>query len=216
MKPIPIEQYLSQFGLAGAGAAATVREPDRREPLLARPRIAATAIGHDIDQRIADAFERGLNQGLEAARAEAAAARARAMAERDEAERSERLAFQERQYAQIAEEIAKGLGEIETGIADAAARVLAAYLADRHVAEAMAALSDGVTRMLSQGSPAVLKISGPESLLNVVRERLAAHAVAVEYTTVSAVEVKATLGHTTIETQLQPFADALQPFRDQD
>jgi hypothetical protein len=216
MKPIPIEQYLSQFGRAGAGGVVSVREQERREPLLARPRIAAAAIGQDVDQRIADAFERGLNQGLEAARAEAAAARARAMAERDEAERSEQLAFQERQYHRIADEIAAGLEEIETRVADAAARILAPWLADRRVAEAMAAFHDGVTRLLAQGSPAVLKISGPEHLLNIVRDRLAARAVAVEYTTVSAVEVKATLGHTTIETQLQPFADALQPFREQD
>src|SRR5579863_8923522 len=97
MRPIPIAQYLNQFGRAEPTPADRVH----RDSVLLRPRVLS--VPADNEARVEEAYARGKMDGLEAARAEAAEAAAREQADWQAREAVRRLAWQTNEIAQFAE-----------------------------------------------------------------------------------------------------------------
>lgn len=208
MKPIPIAQYLSQFARADVSES----EPPRRDSVLLRPRVFPAR--EDVEAKIAEAFERGRQEGLATAAAEAAAALARSQIDREETVNAERLAFRANEYGRLADKIEAGLIELEERIATSVARILKPYLKQEHSKRVTQALSDHLTRILSGDSPAVLKIRGPEHVLGVLRERLSARPVVVEYSVEDGVDVTVEAQHTVITSQLRAWIDHIESIGD--
>jgi flagellar biosynthesis/type III secretory pathway protein FliH len=206
MKPIPIAQYLNRFERA---EPTPVEATPRRHAVLLKPRSTPVPVVEDAEAGLHEAFERGRQEGFAAARAEAAAALARQTSEQKEWMEAERLAFQTGEYARLADEISAGLFEIEERIAQTVAGILRPYLAQEQSKRVIQALSENLGRILSGDSPALLKIAGPEYVLNVLRDRLSKHPVKVEYSSQEGMDVTVEAQHTIIKSQLQAWIDLI-------
>jgi hypothetical protein len=202
---------------ASARSAATVGGYATSEPLTPRPtsplfrsREAPPAPpAPDIEGRLAEAYHRGVQEGLDAARGEAATSRALERAELQKRAVVERLDFQMNEYAKLAESISQGLSEIERRIADNVARILRPFLLVSVTSHAVEDLAANIAKLSSSGHPPLLKISGPEPLLKVLKDRVAALAVEIEFTPDAQVEVKVEASHTTIATELGPWIELI-------
>ena len=182
--------------------------PTRTSSALFRPR-EVPAPQPDIEEKLAEAYHRGVQEGLDAARGEAATARAMERAELQKRAVVERLDFQMNEYAKLAETIAQGLVEIERRIGDSVARILHPFLLVSVTSRAVEDLAANIAKLSSSGHPPLLKISGPEPLLKVLQGRSAALAVEIEFTPDAQVEVKVEASHTTIATELGPWIELI-------
>lgn len=204
MRPIPIAQYLNQFGKAEP----TQGDRPQKESVLLKPRVLS--VPADMDARIEEAFERGRQEGLAAARAESEAALALERSQWDERETAERLAWQATEYARFAEKIELAMAALEDKLAQSVARILKPFLIEERVKQVTQALSENLSRILSKDAPAALKITGPEALLSVLRDKLASHPVAVEYIVGDGVDVTVEAHQTIIKSQLQAWIDHIE------
>jgi len=212
MKPIPIAQYLNRF----ERAAPTHPSPPKREAVLLAPRILPTReeVESRVEAQVAEAFERGRQQGFAEARDTAAANLERDLADREEHARADRLVFQNEECAKLADRIASGLAEVETRVAESVARILKPYLAQEQAKRVTQSLSENLNRILSGEFGATLKISGPDSILAALRDRLAAREVQVEYCLQPGVDLTVEAQHTVIRTQLQAWTDLINSLGD--
>ncbi len=181
--------------------------PARRGAAVFRPREASPPQpAPDIENRLSEAYHRGVQEGLDAARAEAATARALERAELQKRAVVERLDFQMNEYAKLAEVVAAGLCEVERRIADVTARILQPFLTQAVTHQVVAELVENVAKLRVAGRPALLRIRGPERLLNVLKEKISALAVDVEYVAADGVEITVEAQHTTIASEIAPWA----------
>jgi hypothetical protein len=209
MRPIPIAQYLNQFGRAEPTLGERhPGERPQRENILLKPKVASIPI--DIDARIEDALERGRQEGLAAARAESAAALVEERSLSSERENAERFAWQAGEYAEFAEKIEAAMGALEEKLAQSVARILKPFLVEERVKQVTQALADNLSRILSKDAPAVLKITGPEALLNLLRDKLSSHAAVVEYVPASGLDVTVEANQTVLKSQLQAWIDHIE------
>jgi hypothetical protein len=204
MRPIPIAQYLNQFGRAQP----TQIEHSPRDSLLLKPRVLATPV--DVEARIEEALERGRQEGLAAGRAEAAAALALEQTDRDERESQRRLAWQANEYAQFAQKIESAMAAVEERLAQAVARILKPFLIEERVKLITDSLSENLSKILSQETPAVLKITGPEALLSMLRDKMSTSSVAVEYVAADGLDVTVEANQTIVKSQLQAWIDHIE------
>jgi hypothetical protein len=204
MRPIPIAQYLNQFGRADPTQAERVQ----RDSVLLRPRVLS--VPADIDARVEEALERGKLEGLAAGRAEAAANLALERADWEEQESERRAAWQANDYAQLAGKIERAMTEVEDRLAGAVARILKPFLIEERVKRITESLSENLSTILSRDSPPVLKITGPEALLSVLRDQMSSHAVAVEYVAADGLDVTVEANQTIIKSQLQAWIDHIE------
>jgi hypothetical protein len=204
MRPIPIAQYLNQFGRADPTQAERVQ----RDSVLLRPRVLS--VPADIDARVEEALERGKLEGLAAGRAEAAANLALERADWEEQESERRAAWQANDYAQLAGKIERAMTEVEDRLAGAVARILKPFLIEERVKRITESLSENLSTILSRDSPPVLKITGPEALLSVLRDQMSSHAVVVEYVAADGLDVTVEANQTIIKSQLQAWIDHIE------
>jgi hypothetical protein len=208
MKPIPIAQYLNRFERADP---TPVETPARTNPFL-KPRPAPPT--DNIEARLAEAFERGRQEGLGVARAETAEAIARVRAEWVEKEDADQTALQASQGGDLADRIADGLDQIEQRIASTVARILKPYLAQEQSKRVILSLSESLSRILNSDSDTLLRISGPEAVLSALRERLSGRPVRVEYHLEEDVDVTVEADQTVIESQLRAWFDLFESIGD--
>ena len=186
--------------------------PSRKGAALFRPREAPPPI--DIEAKMAEAYHRGVQEGLDAARAEAATARAMERAELQKRAVVERLDFQMNEYAKVADLIANGLAEIERRTSDAVARILRPFLKDAVANQAVAELAEQIGKLRVAGRPSLMRIRGPERLLQALRARLTSLAVEVEYVEEDGVEVTVEADHTTISSEIAAWTDLIESLAD--
>jgi hypothetical protein len=209
MKPIPIAQYLNQFGRVEPNHGdRPLIDRSQRESVLLKPRVVSPPV--DIEARIEEALERGRQEGLAAARAEAAAALAQQRGASADRESAARLAWQANEYAEFAQKIDFALGALEGRLAQSVARILKPFLIEEQVKMVTLALSENLSRILSKDAPPVLKITGPEALLNLLRDKLSSHPVEVEYAPAKDLDVTVEANQTVLKTQLQAWIDHIQ------
>jgi uncharacterized protein (DUF2267 family) len=147
---------------------------------------------------------------MAAARGECEAALALQRSQQDERDAAERLAWQANEYARFAEKIEDAMAAIEDKLAKGVARVLKPLLIEERVKQVTQALSENLSKILSKDAPSALRITGPEALLSVLRDRLAVHPVAVEYVAGDSVDVTVEAHQTIIKSQLQAWIDHIE------
>ena len=118
----------------------------------------------------------------------------------------ERLDFQMNEYAKMAEAISGGLVEVEKRIADVVARILQPLVSDAVAHEIVEELVANIARVRGAGRPALMTIRGPERLLRLLKPRIAQVAIDVEFVDEGGVDVTVKSQHTTIQTELAPWA----------
>jgi hypothetical protein len=193
------------------GAPANV-EPQAARPAspLFRPREAPPPPPQpDMEQKLSEAYHRGVQEGLDAARSEAATARALERAEIQKRVVVERLDFQMNEYAKFADQIVNGFKEVERRIAESVERILRPFLHGAITLRAVEEIAASVAKLSSVGRPPALKIRGPEPLLKLLKEKIGGLAVEVEFAPDAQMEITVEASHTTISTELGAWADWL-------
>ena len=185
-------------------------EPDapRREASVFRTR-GAPPPPRDLEGELAEAYHRGVQEGLDAATAEAANARAQERAELQKRAVVERLDFQMNEYARLAELISNGLFEVERRIADVVARLLQPLVSQAVSNQVVDELARAIARLRGAGRPGLMKIRGPERLLSALKARLADLAIDVEYVREGSIEVTVEASPTSISSQIAPWSELL-------
>lgn len=192
MIAVPAARFLADFGATAAGAA------DMPRP--ARSRQAADEA--DAAAKLDEAFVRG----VEAGRAEASAElEAKLKEQRDQAAKqlaAERQAWAAVTGKKLANTLHAGLQEIETRLADAAARTLKPFVAEELRAQAVAELKSGLDALVTMEQGIGIHISGPADILEIIRGRFAGKNSAITFTESEDSEVRVVAGQATLETRL--------------
>jgi len=206
-------------------AAGGVRTPQPREERRERPAFerAWTAQDNppppraeppavDIEKLVAEAYERGLREGAATARAEDVEKLAREAEALQQQARESQAEFQANEYARLADTISTGLAEMEDRIAASVARILAPLLSAEVTKSIVDDLRDDIGRLCSGRSPGIVKIRGPQRLLETLRERVAELPAEFEFVEEEGVEVTVEAQHTLIRSQLRPWEDMISSF----
>lgn len=199
MNVVPAFKYLTEFG-----ATAAVQEQPSSEP-GADCNGRGTEAAASVDARIAEAYARGMESGKAALRAEFDTKLGEERAQIQSRLSAERDAWVSQQGAEICQRLANGLVELESRIAESAARILAPFLVEELKRRAVADLLQAVETILSSGADGGLSISGPEDLLQAIRNGLAERQLALAYVPNEACDVRVTLGQTVLEAGLESW-----------
>jgi len=201
---IPIARYLVHFGQGGAferaeagrEAAATLESLDpRAAEELARKLAEALARGHEEGRAVAaEQFDREL-----------AAARAALVAHMA----AEREAWLAQEGARLGSAVTAAFEQLEASLAGSVARILEPLIGEALRHKALDELADTLSVLLA-GEPGLIKVSGPQSLLDGLRDRLEPGCAAIEYAPGAGVDVSVVAGHTVIETRLQAWLDRIR------
>jgi hypothetical protein len=190
-------------------------ESRRRDSIFSRPREAAPAPAAepDIESQLAEAYHRGAQAGMDAANAEAATARALERADAQRRSVVERLDFQMNEFSQLGEKISSGLIEVERRIADVVSRFLQPLVTQAVSRKIVDELTENIARLLRNGGKTgLMRISGPERVLSVLRKRVSQIAVDIEYVSQEGIEVTIEAQHTTIRSEFEPWAQLIASF----
>lgn len=114
----------------------------------------------------------------------------------------ERLTWASREADVLAQQLADGLGKLETSIADTAAELLKPFLLGAVHARAVNDLLHAIDTVLAKDEGITLEIAGPEDLLRLLREKLSGKNIAILFTPGDGPEIRITAGQTALETQI--------------
>lgn len=197
MPYLPAAKFIPEYGATDAdrdrytpGAGAAFQEP------------SFTSVSARSAKSADDAYLRGYEAGKSAALAEF---EDRLEKERDQHIRQlelERFTWASRETELLAGQIGDGLKEIEARLANTVARILRSFLNETIQGHAVAELLSALDMLLGADEGITLEISGPEDLLQLLREKLNNKNVAVLFTPASGTEVRVVAGQTILETVL--------------
>jgi flagellar biosynthesis/type III secretory pathway protein FliH len=203
--PVPAAARLIEFR--------TVPKPETRTGLQTFTRPVPTALPPvPVDreaERLAEAFARGRNEGLEAARADHQRKLAEAEAQFEERLAAQRALWVVDQGGALGERIASGFEALNAEIGDAVGAILAPFVEQALRTRVVEELLRALEKVLKGGRPASLKISGPEDLLASIRQALGESASAVEFDATDSIDVRVVADRTVIETQLDAWIKRL-------
>jgi hypothetical protein len=188
------------------------------EPVGVDDGPAATALDCEDDSEsreelrefaIATAREEGFSEGT----AVSAAAHAAAL----EAERgasaahlaAERALWAHEEGRRLADGLAQGLAEIEARISTRTARILSGFLADRLIDRATRELARTIRELLAGADGKVVAVTGPADIVAALRETLAGDAVAVDFRSDTAADVRVVCDETLVESRLSAWVARL-------
>ena len=218
LEPKPA-QTLERATKVAAVVRSQAEAPELRPLLRKPPPVAPTtrdsvvacdvAKAEEMALRLAEAHSRGREEGILEGRAEAEERRAAERAAADEQAVTERLEFQLNEYALLESAIRSGFAQVEENVGAAVARILSPFLVKQVVKYVADELCKSIGRLCASGSPGLITIRGPERVLSLLRQRIAALPAEVDYLENDGVEAVVEANATQIATELQPWADLL-------
>jgi len=122
----------------------------------------------------------------------------------------ERYTWASRETDALTERIDSGFKEIETKLADIIARILRPFLTEVSRNRAIAELLSALDMILAADEGVTLEISGPEDLLELLREKLNSRNIAVLFTPSDEPEVRMVAGQTIVETCLGQWVQRVE------
>jgi hypothetical protein len=201
-KMIPAAKVIKEFGVSASGKPVPAPAP------WAEKAKSSPAIG--VPSLVEEAHARGVKEGRAAAQAEAEARleeQKRFYEQQLELERCTRVAREAEQFTQ---QLDTGLNALKTDIAGQTARILKPFLIEqvqRHAIDELCAALDAV---LANDQGLKVEVSGPEDLLQLLREKLSERPVATEFTPAEGTDVRISAGQTILETRLAAWMAKLE------
>jgi hypothetical protein len=151
---------------------------------------------------IDEAYAKGFESGKAAAETQMAAR----LEEREAAHREElssaRETWAQLESGTLAQQLARGLQELETRLAETTARILKPFLGAELQRRAIADLVESLTALRAQEKVATITISGAADLLEALRAQLGGKVDNVDYRPSQSCDVHVTLGQTVLETRI--------------
>jgi hypothetical protein len=183
MSAAPIAHYLLELDAGGDASAA--------------PASSATAAA-----MVQEAHASGFESGKAAAEAQIGGK----LEEQELLHRNElasaREAWTRQEGGRLAEQLMKGLEELEARLADTTARILKPFLAVELQRGAIADLVESLTVLRAQDKAAVISVFGAGDLLEALRARLDGKLDNVAYHPSQTCDVRMTVGQTVLESRL--------------
>lgn len=156
------------------------------------------------------AYQRGLSEGYAAAHAEyeqkLTEEKNRFSAELSE----ERHNLLDETATKIANELTELGKQLEANIAGVTARLLEPVISGIVQKQAVASFVEKLTSVASDSRRPVLRITGPAGLIHLVRSKLGAHSIAVEFRAEAVAEVSVIVDQVVLETQVKIWVDRLK------
>jgi len=197
LMPVPAAARLVEFSLVPNG------DRSRRGLQTFTRSTPAAEIPVDREaERIAAAFLRGRNEGLDTARAEYQSKFSAAEVSFEERLAAQRSLWAGDQGAVFAERIDHAFEALRTDVGDSVAAILAPFAEEALRARIVEELLRTLEKTLKGGRPASLKMSGPEDILESIRRTLGDSAAAIEFEVTDDIDVRVVADRTVIETQL--------------
>jgi hypothetical protein len=210
-----LERAQNVAAVVKAQAEARELRPLLRKPASVEPAARDSVVARDMAKaeelalRLAEAHARGREEGILEGRAEGEERRAAERAKALEQAVMERLEFQLNEYAQLESAIRSGFAQVQENVGAAVARILSPFLVKQVVKHVADELCKSIGRLCASGSSGLITIRGPERVLSLLRERIAALPAEVDYVENDCVEAVVEVNTTQITTELQPWADLL-------
>ncbi|MFI5013861.1 MAG: hypothetical protein ACHQAY_16095 [Hyphomicrobiales bacterium] len=201
MTLVPIAQYLAQFTAGGAFNAADQLRLDGPQLQSLDPK-AAEELAHQLD----DAHARGREEGRGEAAAESALELCKERELLEARLASERESWLAEEGNRMGSAVRAAFEGLEKSVADSVARILKPFLATALREQVLAQLSETLSALQTAEGP-LLKVSGPETLLNALREKLGQSPTTIEYAPSSSVDISVVADQTVIESRLQAWID---------
>lgn len=208
-----------ESGAAFVGEQSFPRPIAARKPAPSSAHQPATATASEansaeaVARRLAKAT--GREEGLAEGRAQAEEQFSRELAALREQAEQERRQVQESEYARLETTIRAGLSRLSEDIGAAVARILTRFLSDRLAARAADELRASIARICAGGSAGAIAVRGPESLLRLLKKRVADLPADIRYVPDGGVEVAVEVGPTRIATELRAWSELLASLEDQ-
>jgi hypothetical protein len=161
-----------------------------------------------LEQRLEDAFARGLEEGKEKAKAEYEVEMAAAQAKFARQMEAARESWALEQAEPLYERITASFQDFQNSIADSVTRVLIPFLKNVLVKQTVDDLVEALATITAQPI-GTIKISGPEDLIQALRERVTGGNFDLEFISSELNEVTIVANQTTVVTQLQAWIDRL-------
>jgi hypothetical protein len=198
MSAVPAASYLMEFGRDGG------------LPLPRRGAGGGVAEADDAAARIDAAHAGGFESGKAAATAtlEARLEEERASFVRQLA--SARRAWVVEEGEKLAQRLSAGLGELEARVAETTARVLEPFLRAELRRQAIIELRAGLEAVLSREPGIEIDVTGPEDLLQALRDGLAGRACAATYRPSGEPDVRIVAGQTILQTRLAAWVARIE------
>lgn len=194
MSLVPAAHFLIDFGIAEVAEQAPHQD-------------AALAADLVWEERVEDAYARGVEQGKTAADAGIAALIEEQNAASEQGFAAARKSWCEEEGPRLAEQIRRAIAEMENRIAESAERVLKPFLAQAVRTEAIGRLRAIVQELIGTNPGMTLEVSGPEDLLDAVRSSLQHSAVTVSYVANDACDVQIKAGASIVETRIAAWLE---------
>jgi len=116
----------------------------------------------------------------------------------------------EQEALQLSSQIDNAIGNLESLLSEKAARILASVIPEALRQNAIAEFNEALGTILSGKTSTLLKVAGPEDILNAVKARIALRDDVVEFVPSDTAEVTLVAGDTTIQTQFSAWSERLQ------
>lgn len=161
------------------------------------------------EDRLRAEYERGLGDGQERTRAhyETLLEQEREMHAKQLEE--ERVRFDMREAANVSAAIDGFMNVMEQRISFSLSRMLHPFLAEKITAQLVSAFADNLRQLAQDGDEKMIRLSGPENLVQQVLEQLPSLRDRIEVQRADQVELVALLDETTIETRLGQWLNQL-------
>lgn len=192
MSGVPVAHFLVDFGAKPLSLDVTDEAP---------PEVAGFGEAHWAE-RIEEAYAKGIEEGRRTAEADAAAQLAEQHAAAEQSIAAAREAWTKETGSRMAALIGDAVVEMENRLAEAVELVLRPFLAQAVRAQAIEQLRAVIQDLVGNNPGLSLEVSGPEDLLQAVREYLPPSVAAVSFVANDAVDVQIKAGASLLETRI--------------
>lgn len=125
---------------------------------------------------------------------------------------AQRAKWIEQEAQQLSSQISTAMANLESLLSQSAARILASVIPEALRQKAVAEFNEALGAVLSGDVTALLKVTGPKDLLDILKAGVAVREGVVEFVPSDAAEVTLIAEHTTIETQFSTWSERMQTF----
>lgn len=194
MSLIPAAHFLVDFGSKDAAPAIVEEAPD--------PTAITKAVEAAWAQKVDEAYARGCEDGRRAAEAEANALIEASKAESTDALTAARQAWCADEGPKLAAQLTTAVSEMQATIAAAVEIVLGPFVAQMAREEAIRQLRVMLEDLVTINSAIALDVSGPQDLLDALRDSLGETSLAVRFHVRESCDVEIKAGASILETRI--------------
>ncbi len=207
-KLIPAARVLKEFGAPEPAARNPEAEAEAGAWLTMKKPKAGAAIG--MPSLLDDAYARGLEEGKAVAQADADVRFDEQKRFYEQQLELERCTWAAREADRLAARLDEGLENLKTALAEQTARLLKPFLIEQVQRQAVGELYAALSEALGADQGLKLEVSGPEDLLQLLREKLSGKPIDVEYRPAEGADVRVSVGQTILETRLAAWMAKLE------